>query len=1693
MLENSAIAITTFATLLALVCVWSLSLAFSLTWTLKLQSRTISRALQNFLSDLRLRHFYSIGLNPSKSRLSRMVRREAAIFLGDEPWDVDSRSRPLARWYPPGRLSATVEEAKALMPDLNDLEYRRAIDGIDKLRDVVIRRLAMYRRVLLALFAAPVCVMFGLDAVRLPMQIYEGTSAWDILLVGDFLSRFGELRYEPLQGVGYAVSAILVAIAAGKIFDELASRLDTRSARVAKPRLSAVDDGDPGGSGGPKRQIGRDGDAIRALTFAGGAFDTVMQLGVAHAFCVSQAKAPDAVVGLSAGSIHAVALAEVLQAGEGSERETIEKAAGLSKGASISEGIRGTWWKGLSSAERASVQKARLLARANRLRFFIEYAQRSPEMLFDALTPGSYQPNSFHPLQALQQPRFSREERLQKEDAIVARSGLVRLYNDVLNVPLAIGAITRFVRRILGMMAAAEIPNRTGRYIVRFVEFFRLTILAGSRLLQFSPLVAILLRSLRKPRTYTATAGTLISRSQLLTQLGRFVQSMLAFVALLHLWVLISGIVLVPIAIPVGLLVWKVPWVAGLLAVLLALGAVCAVLALGQQLSPFEREDFRITFSASLKDCITFVSFVIIWSVVLIAVHGSIHLLIASVRSGSILNSPILSSPVAVLIYSSLIATGLLLVGLIALAINIRSADDGILNRILRSYSLGASLLSTHELGTFLSTLFDKNFYPTSGVDDIVEASLNNQRTVSEPKTPKDIAKRRIAHYEAPQRLEPIAVGTAAADVATGELRVLPSNTPVVTALLAATSYTPVFPPTEVDDRLFVDGIKVTSEPTSALFRMLRSRVNENSSILHLYNVVPFPMSSPELSLGSRSTKGGKQGIFVSLVDIVVRALRLQRYRDATIERRLTELFNRAIPADEFVVSVPDRKEPGHPKRYLRSWVTPIERETGDSVTARVVSQNSEDRRSTIAETIADGCRAALQVMIHDDSWKPSNPASAPASNAADEKKELADGTSKKGSTSHVCRDFVKDYLERRQGKSEGASVLGQWRLPGSSAKDADGPGLPEICLHCRLTKDRDSTFSTCASQPGSTGQANPAKQTERSRPDWKTLGPTWPHEREYSESPQVDSTAHFELKESDRSKATKAAMKSLRDRISKMPKTGTSGHWPVCIEEGGTKGEDSDSNRPTVSMLFGGGVFRGVYQLGVLSGLSQVNLRPDVVAGASVGSITAAMVATAFSKDNEASRNARTARLAAVYLAVDRLILTDRFSDFVRDFTLRASESRFSVRQVDRLLRKYDYPSFKEFDDNARRVAAGLERLLYIDPFQLISLIRSTKSGDNSQTLELLREVSQVILDRSQVGIEALGSEPLQLLIDEYVSGDLESCFEVGPTFDDFREKESIQFLATATNLTQGLLEVFGSDPVDPDAHGVASTILSEGLLASSAFPGVFRPRWAWEVQPDLSNQDQYTDGGNMDNLPLDAVANFLNEAAAADLIKRRPRDGKHPHLVIAASLEVNAKEFKLPTTRAEFKRNWLLLSQRNSELKYNSKLDGYAGTQQALQEIARKKYRDDGVLPKELLNLEVLSIKPDWLCGTFAFHPMLGFRRKRQKENIAHGCAGTLITLAEREKREGVSSISIYRGRKDELPKVTDWAEAFARLPQSKADAKAGKCWLRDRVCPFSKAGLATSDEEGGAKPLPDRTRQEVADIYKVCKSVETHLRRI
>ena len=458
---------------------------------------------------------------------------------------------------------------------------------------------------------------------------------------------------------------------------------------------------------------------------------------------------------------------------------------------------------------------------------------------------------------------------------------------------------------------------------------------------------------------------------------------------------------------------------------------------------------------------------------------------------------------------------------------------------------------------------------------------------------------------------------------------------------------------------------------------------------------------------------------------------------------------------------------------------------------------------------------------------------------------------------------------------------------------------------------------------------------------------------------------------------------------------------------------------RPLVNLLFSGGVFRGVYQIGVLNALSEVDLKPDVAGGIrrlDHGRDGGPRLSLPRGPDRER----RIARLSATYLALNRLILTDRFLDLFRNFTLRAASTRSRCGRQTACSSLRPSPSRRlQLISPPRRRRA--RTTVPLSPFeaQRPSVEKAIRERRSHEVIHQLVNHVQEWLDRSGVNNEILGAEPLALLIGEHVieggaAGSSPPPDSAQVPFDHFLGRSGVCFLATATNLTEGRLQILGRDQLT--ANPPVQTLL-DGLLASSAFPGVFRPREAWELMPITANADQFIDGGVIDNLPLDAVAEFLQRAASGGKIASRPLSGgaSVPHLLFSASLETELTR-PTPEQLVALQNNWPALFRRTGQLGYNRKLDIFSETQRDLRAI--HEYSQSAPAPWTPLDLEVVMVRPKWLCGTFAFHPMLGFRRSKQTASIAHGCATTLVQLGALQQSERTSLGRAWGIRFEALP---------------------------------------------------------------------------
>lgn len=1246
----------------------------------------------------------------------------------------------------------------------------------------------------------------------------------------------------------------------------------------------------------------------RALAFASGGLDTVMQMGVAHALLVSRGAPPDYVVGVSAGALNAAALAEILQAAP----------AGLD-----------------AATKRGFDFKERLPFQVDALRRFISNYLGMPRLVSEAFIPDSLEVTARDPLKPLELPIHFSNERDAREVANEAKAGWVYLLNDFFSLRITIATATRITRKILGIIESSEKANRFFRFGARLKSEAGLLWIAWKHFFELAPVAGTVLWALMLgPNrsalrgTQSATADKLMSARRLYDFIRAPVRSLFVLYLMAHVLVLAS---------------------AGLIA------------------SWFIR-----AFPA---------------------------LLLRAAPAGPPAPPGKLSSMA--------------------------------MTRILEYYGLADGLANSDVIRQLLVKCFDQNYYGSQDISEVLDRALARD---SEPAAGTEAGRKRMCQYR--ENNPPIGVAVVAARVSNGEMHVFHGDVPVVDALLAASAVVPLFPAVTIDETyetacaeaarknadaaradapsarrtanadgstLFIDAANVSNEAIGPLLDHIRDELaakNDDAACVDVYPVSNLPVSTPKLP-------APKDKKFAGILDVVPRALQLKRFRDATVEQRLTTLYSKVLPEGRSWYPVPETDNHGKPvrdaqgkqktKNFVNAIILPLELEKPVEINQRLLTGHDlTSYDDLIHETIADGCRASLEGML---------PAliRTTANTAGSQDKVL-------------CAAVIRERL------------AGEEALPGNDA--SVGPGLSEVCARCALVRGKDETQ----------WQDRATLRVVKNRETW----PEWPS--------------------GDREQLIEVAEP-------KPPETRVA---PVCngwpVDRNGAKG----SERPLVSLLFGGGVFRGVFHMGVMAALREAGIQPDVVAGSSVGSIIAAMIAQVFSSKEE-DQGKQIAHLAATFLCIDRLILTDRMADFIRRLTLRAAETIFAPRDVDLLFRRYDAGSTDVFGRRMRSIAAGIERLTHISPFELAELTRDLRMQDLMRFTDALREDVQDFLNRGGVGEEILGTEPLSLLIHnhvlQYQRADDPATNDL---FESFRDR-AIYFLATATNLDQGELEILG-DTVAGGSAQEASLLF--GLLASSAFPAVFRPRRSWEIFRQSNHMYQYIDGGVIDNLPLDAVAQFLDRHSLAKdpPIKRRPAQ---PHLIFTASLETD------PPRNGRFDADdCLAIRKRAKTFKYNLKIDGYATAQRDLRAIYRERTAREGRPPAAaLLDLHVMAVKPKWLCGTFGFHPMLGFHRARQARSIAHGCASTFAALHDMEKTdERKEWLKAWGAKNLAFEEKSFPSNASDNLTPAK-QRDCGECWFRvGKICPFSKKGLLQAGVN--EKKIP-----EVSQIYTLCGDPATH----
>lgn len=981
---------------------------------------------------------------------------------------------------------------------------------------------------------------------------------------------------------------------------------------------------------------------------------------------------------------------------------------------------------------------------------------------------------------------------------------------------------------------------------------------------------------------------------------------------------------------------------------------------------------------------------------------------------------------------------GWVALGDLAIAVAALAAWASLLGRktifrdLLKHYRIFVDLGDSYALKEVLVENFDPSYYGEFKFDDNVRRALKHEK----PAPGGCANKKPLESYaNASDGMNGIRVVPLAANLGTGKLEAIPRETSVVDALMCACAVVPFFRAQSINKggatATFIDGTNVSTDPVIPAFeeacKVLTKECVRRCDSVRIVSVPLLPLRQEKLP--------GQDEPFTGLVDVVLRAGQLQRFQDMLLDKSLIDRVNRALNGRPATVT----DEQGQKETFLPTKVRLVAPDRHPELSLRLMHAGSVvERRKLIDSAVADGCRAMIERLVTD---------------------ALPD---------------TRTIEERRLLLEPDEETPDEWphRDPAVTSKLRDAV---DALRHSRstVTLPDGTEYVSCRLLLAAWGGMKPLPGSD-------------PGEGARSEpGPGISEVCRSCIARHKKTGASGAPEEELRQHV-RLPRTTRTPFYPEAKPAEEKKG-------PAVVFLFSGGVFRGVFQVGFANAVSELGIQPDVIAGASVGTIIGALTGRVFEKPaghELVARQRQTRRLAATFLTIDRFVLTDRFADFIRHFSIHAASADFSPHDLDLVFRRYERDIGFAFSRRARRVLSGMERLFYLSPFEMLELAQTFRAGNWQTAAKLIKKLAQDMVDRYGVGVELLGPEPLQQLIDGFV-------FDGRPVADPCLDHFGFPLMGTTTNLTVGKLDILRSThPWDPR--------FTQSLLAGSAFPAVFRPRWSWEVYRHPTHVAQYADGGIMDNLPLGAVVEYLWGKDAPSRYERRP---EVPHLILTATLEPEKADW---TGRDDLNRlGWTEIRARATQLRYNGKIDKFQQGQRDIRRILKQRTSEgdpDASAPDLPLNLDVLAVKPQWLCGTFAFHPMLGFSRRKQADSIAHGCASTICAIADHfdpGNQAHAVDVDLLRawaqGRGialEQLPARTDskcsGALAFGPAPLSDEEQRQGFCWFRRAdpksgkrpVCPFHPRSAACCEGE--------ELGQELLNIYAACGRRSTHLSR-
>ena len=484
----------------------------------------------------------------------------------------------------------------------------------------------------------------------------------------------------------------------------------------------------------------------------------------------------------------------------------------------------------------------------------------------------------------------------------------------------------------------------------------------------------------------------------------------------------------------------------------------------------------------------------------------------------------------------------------------------------------------------------------------------------------------------------------------------------------------------------------------------------------------------------------------------------------------------------------------------------------------------------------------------------------------------------------------------------------------------------------------------------------------------------------------------------------------------------------------------DLDGTRPRIVFVASGGVFRGTFHGGMIAALLTARIKPDLVVGASVGTIMGSALAAAFCAPNHSDAVDAIEDLTSVLLSVDKEIaFTKPFKNATRDLGIRARNITISPNAIRKMV-------LSGSRSDAAFAAVGAPSAL-IDSISHLLLIPHKWTANiaaefiaghvTAATKRLLKQLKQETLKRLNIENALIGTSLIQPTANRLLMVDGLDLKSIQP----FRKK-GIAVYGTTVDFWRQRPVLLGVKTKD---RGPLYDFV-EAALSSSAFPCVFSPRRESDLYPGTGSPTTlFSDGGMFDNLPFLPAIEILSKAQVKKIEEEKATTGENrgaidvsldalgrrweqPDLLLAGALDINLQQQQKLNNTFD---NIVQITRRASALQNNVKIKSFEQVMMALDEqiglLAKHapKHPARGTLDHRFLDrvvnasvLPVYPADPEHLNGTFAFCASTGLDKGRLKDSIANGCFQTFKALTDPDAASDFASSDMAAEGRESSP---------------------------------------------------------------------------